>query len=115
MEKDWPKRPSDHRLQEAGKKDSDRAITPAAEAVHVPAHLVLPGSPQDKQLHHLMLNSHWGKLPQAKSLAFMHAGSVQSCPNLCDPEDCGLPGFPVRVKSRQEYWSLLANTGYIHF
>ena len=33
------------------KKDSARAITPAAEAVHVPALLVLPGSPQAKHLH----------------------------------------------------------------
>ena len=30
------------------KKDSDRAITPATEAVCVPAHLVPPGSPQAK-------------------------------------------------------------------
>jgi len=46
MEKNWPKRPSDKLLQEAQKKkkDSDRAITPVAETVHVPAHLVLPGS-----------------------------------------------------------------------
>ena len=51
--KDWPKRPSDHRLQEAGKKDSDRAITPAMEAVCVPEHLTLPGSLQAKQLCHL--------------------------------------------------------------
>ena len=35
------------------KKYSDRAIIPAAEAVHVPAHLVLPGSPQAKQLRYL--------------------------------------------------------------
>ena len=33
-------------------KDSDRAITPVAEAVHVPAHLALPRSPQAKQLRH---------------------------------------------------------------
>ena len=52
MEKDWPKRASDHQLQEAG-KDSDRAITPGAEAVHVPGHLAPPGSPQAKQLCHL--------------------------------------------------------------
>ena len=32
-------------------KDSDRAVTPAMEAVQ--AHLALPGSPQAKQLHHL--------------------------------------------------------------
>ena len=53
MEKDWPKRPSDCQLQEAWKKDSDRAITPAMEAVCVPEHLTPPGSLQAKQLHHL--------------------------------------------------------------
>ena len=35
------------------KKDSDRARTPAVEAVCVPAHLALPGSLQAKQLRHL--------------------------------------------------------------
>ena len=35
------------------KKDSDRAITPVAESVCVPAYLALPGSPQVKQLCHL--------------------------------------------------------------
>ena len=35
------------------KKDSDRAITPAVEAVCAPAHLTPPGFPQAKQLHHL--------------------------------------------------------------
>ena len=35
------------------KKDTDRAITPAVEAVQVPAHLALPGSPQAKQLCYL--------------------------------------------------------------
>ena len=34
-------------------KDYDRALTPAAEAVRVPAHLALPGSLQAKQLCHL--------------------------------------------------------------
>ena len=51
-EKDWPKRPSDRQLQEA-QKDSNRAITPVAEADLVPAHLVLPGSPQAKKLCYL--------------------------------------------------------------
>jgi len=46
------------------KKDSDRAITPAAEAVHVPAHLALPGFPQAKHLHHL--HAQLSLLPQAK-------------------------------------------------
>ena len=52
MEKDWPKRPSDHQLQEA-RKDSDGTITPVAEAVHIPAHLVFLGSLKAKQLSHL--------------------------------------------------------------
>ena len=52
-EKDWPKRPSDYQLQEAQKKDFDRAITPAAEAVCVSAHLASSGSPQAEQLCHL--------------------------------------------------------------
>ena len=54
LQRNWQKRPSDHQLQEARKKDSDRDITRAVEAAHVPAHLVPPGSPQAKllcQLH----------------------------------------------------------------
>ena len=35
------------------KKDSDRAIALKAEAVRVPAHLSLPGSPKAKQLRRL--------------------------------------------------------------
>ena len=35
------------------KEDSNRAITPVAEAVHVPADLALPGSQWPKQLCHL--------------------------------------------------------------
>ena len=31
--------------------------------------------------------------------------SVQSCPALCDPMDCSLPGFSVHGISQQEYWS----------
>ena len=65
MEKDWPKRPSDRQLQEA-QKDSDRAITPVVEAVCVPAHLVLSGSPQAKQLLHLQTQLTGAELPQAK-------------------------------------------------
>ena len=32
---------------------------------------------------------------------------VQSCPTLCNPMDCSLPGFSMRF-SRQEYWNGLA-------
>ena len=34
-------------------KNSESAITPMVEAVHVPVHLVLPGFPQAKQLRYL--------------------------------------------------------------
>ena len=30
---------------------------------------------------------------------------ARSCPTLCDPGDCGLPGSLVHGFSRQEYWS----------
>ena len=49
-----------------------------------------------------MLNSHWSraatgkKKKKKKSLVFMRAGSLRSCLTLCDPIDCGLPGFSVR-------------------
>ena len=76
MEKDWPKKPSGHQLQEARKKDSDRAITPAVEAVCVPEHSVLPVSLQAKQLHHLHGQLSLGqschrKKKKKKSLVFM--------------------------------------------
>ena len=46
---------------------SDRPITPAADAVCVPAHLELPGSSQAKQLHHFHAQLSLGaELPQAK-------------------------------------------------
>ena len=48
------KKLSDCQLQEAQKKKiSDKAITPATEAVCVLEHLALPGSLKAKQLHHL--------------------------------------------------------------
>ena len=94
-----------------GKKDSDRAITPAAEAVHVPAHLALPGSPQAKHLHHL--HTQLSLLPQAKNILRLcmqgHFGCVQLFAILwtvaCQAS------LSERGFSRQEYWSILANIG----
>ena len=34
----------------------------------------------------------------------MHAQSLRSCPTLCDPMNCSLPGSCVHSFSRQEYW-----------
>ena len=69
-----------------------------AEAVCVLAHLALPESPQVKQLCHLYAQLSLGQSchRQKKSLASIHAGSLWLCPTLCDPVDCGLPGFSVR-------------------
>ena len=112
-DKDWTKRPSDHQLHEARRKDSDRAITPAAEAVCILAHLALPGPPQAKQLHHLRAQLSLGQSCQRQnkqtnkkqnktkpiSLVFMRSGSLWSCLTLCNPVDCGLPGFCQRKGS----------------
>ena len=64
MEKDWPKKSSDLQLQEAQKK-SDRAITPAVEAVCVPAQLALPTSQAAVPPSHSTLTG--TELPQAKN------------------------------------------------
>ena len=54
-----------------------------------------------------ILNVHkavrWSQSPFAAAAAA--AKSLQSCPNLCDPMDCSLPGSSVHGISRQEYWS----------
>ena len=44
-----------------------------------------------------MLNCHWGRTATGKkSLASIYTGSLRLCTALCDPVDCGLPGFSVR-------------------
>ena len=58
------------------------------------------------------LNSHWGRAATVKKiLAPMHARLLWLCPTLCDPVDCGLPGFSVRGyspgKSTGVYWPIL--------
>ena len=84
-------------LQDAQKK-TDRAITFVTEAVRVPAHLAPPGSPYAKQLCHLHAQLSLGQSchrPKKISRLYMQ-GSLQSCPTICSPVDCGLPGFSVR-------------------
>ena len=76
------------------KKDSDRAKTPAVESVRVPAHLVLPESPQAKQLCHLHAQPSLGQsCHRPKSLVSMHTVSFQLCLNSLQP--CRL--WPARV------------------
>ena len=77
MDKDWPKRPSDRQLQEACKK-TDRATTPAAEAVRGASLLVLPGSMQAKQLHRLHSQTSLGQSCPRKKKTSIHAHRVTS-------------------------------------
>ena len=62
-----------------------------------------------------MLSSHWGRAAAGKKcLASMCAGSRRSCLTLCDPVDCGLPGFSVREgvspgKNTGAYWTILVS------
>ena len=90
------------------RKDSDRAVTPAAEAGRVPARLVPPESLQPTQL-----NPHRDRAVTGNKKSCIYASRVALVMyvQLCDPVDCGLPGFSVRGCSRQEHWSVLANAG----
>ena len=113
MEKDWPKRPSDCQLQESWKK-TDRAITPAAEAVCVPEHLAPSGSPQAKQLCHLHAQLSLGQSchRQKKSCFYVCRFALVVSDSL---QPCRLWSARLLYQgggfSRQEYWSILANTG----
>ena len=60
-----------------------------------------------------MLNSHWGRAAtDKKNSSFFVCRVARSCPTLCDPLDCGLPGFSVRErgspgKNTGVYWPIL--------
>ena len=99
-------RPSDCQLPEAQKKDSDRAITPAAEAVCVPTHLVrLP--PTQPPSHSTLTGA---KLPQAKSCVYT-CGNASLVSNSMQP--CEL--WPAKLlcqwgspgKNTGVYWPIL--------
>ena len=100
-EKDRPKRPSHRQLQEAQKKrlweghNSCRrgslcpctlgaARVPASQAAAPPSLATLSGESCHRQKK------------KKKNLASSCTGSLRSCPTLCNPIDCGLPGFSVR-------------------
>jgi len=96
------------------KRDCDRAITLAAEAVHVLVHWVPPESPQAKQLHHLPAQHSLGQSCHRQKMTCVYVPRVTSVvSNSLQP--CRL--WPVRLRcqgggfSRQEYWHTLANTG----
>ena len=61
------------------------------------------------------LNSHWGRAATGKKLSFIYVCRITSVMStLCDPVDCGLPGFSVGGReggSPGKNWNLLASTG----
>ena len=48
------------------------------------------------------------------ALAAAAAKSLQSCPTLCNPMDCSVPGSPSLGFSRQEHWSGLPFPSPMH-
>ena len=118
----WQRSLAGHSPQ--GHKELDKTnarlffFPPVAEAVHVPIHLVLLGSPQAKQLSHLQLSEPRStltgeELPQAKKVLHLcmqgHFGCVQQFATLWT---MACQSFLFRAFSRQEYRSVLANTGF---
>ena len=96
------------------KKDSDRAITPAMEAVCVPAHLALPASPQAKQLYHLHNQLSLGQSCHRggkKACVYAHrvdsvlSDSLQPCRLWPARLPCQRWGFPG--KNTGVYWPIL--------
>ena len=90
------------------------SITPVVEAAHVPAHLVLPGTHKPSSCATFTLNSHWGRDARGKTMSCVYAHSITSV--VSDSfRPCRLwPARPLCQGggfSRQEYWSILANTG----
>ena len=73
-----------------------------------------PRSPQAKHLCHLHTQLSLGQSchRQKKNLASICAGSLWSYPTLCNPVDCGLPGFSARgVLQARILEPILTNTG----
>ena len=97
-------------------KGSDRAITPSAEAAHVPAHLAPPGSQQAKKLHDLPTQLPWGRAATGKKKKkivpmypeslrwYLFDDSLQPCRLACQVSLSG--GFPLS-KNTGAYWPIL--------
>ena len=43
-------------------------------------------------------NLHWGHLSTLRNFPLNQISSVQSCPTLCNPVDCSMPGLPVHYQ-----------------
>ena len=113
MEKGWPKRPSNYQLQEAQKKILIGPYS-CVGGNPCPYTLGLPGSPQPSSCTTFMLNSHQGRAAIGKKKSCIYVCRVALVmSNSLRP--CTL--WPARLLcqgggefSRQEHWSVLANT-----
>ena len=50
--------------------------------------------------------------PQFSSFHF--SSVAQSCPTLCDPMDCSMPGFPVPSPAPRAYWNSCPSSQWCH-
>ena len=96
------------------KKDTNRTIIPAVEAVHVPTHLAPPRSLQPKQLHHLHTQHSLGQSchKQKKFLHLCMQGHFSCVQLFVALWTVACQACLSREFSREEYWRVLANTGY---
>ena len=93
-------------------KDSDRAITPATEAVCVPAHLAPPGCPQAKQLSLLHIQTSLRQSCDRQKYSCVYACRVTSVVSN-SLQRCGL--WPARLLCHRDspgrnngvYWPIL--------
>ena len=93
------------------KKDSDRAITPVAEAIHVPAYFAPPGSMEPKKLRHLHAQHSLVQSCYRQKMSCIYACRVASVMSyLWDSVGCGRPGISVSgiLQVRILDWPLLA-------
>ena len=94
MEKDWPKRPSDLQLQGAQKKKNDTAWLRQRQSVSLHTWRCR-GLYKLSNCATFILNSHWGKLPQAKKVLRLWVQGLLCSVRLCNPVDRDLSGREV--------------------
>ena len=58
---------------------------------------------------------YWSGVPLPSPLRGLPAKSLQSCPTLCDPMDCSLPGFSVHgiLQARTLEWGAISFSNYM--
>ena len=117
MEKDWPKRPSDHQLQEAQKKTLIgllRLWWRQPVSAHTSHH---QSTCKPSSCATFMLNSHWGRAAAGKKALHLCMQGCFGRVRLCNLVDCGLPGFSIREggspgRNTGVYWPILVATPF---